>query len=101
MCTPAASPFHGFLSMQSRGVLALSPELRRKYLLDQPGAQVEVTELDDGVPEIRPTVAVLVQQTWFWSEAWQALGREADEDIAVGPLASYSDADSFLADLSA
>jgi bifunctional DNA-binding transcriptional regulator/antitoxin component of YhaV-PrlF toxin-antitoxin module len=46
--------FHGFLSVQGRGAVALPPTLRRRYHLDRPGAQVEVTERDDGVLELRP-----------------------------------------------
>jgi bifunctional DNA-binding transcriptional regulator/antitoxin component of YhaV-PrlF toxin-antitoxin module len=97
----AADPFHGYLTLQSRGLLALPPELRRKYQLDQPGAQVEVTERDDGVLEIRPTVAVPSHQAWFWTEAWQQREREADADIAAGRVTTSTDADSFLTDLPA
>lgn len=95
----ASATFHGFLTLQARGVLALPPELRRKYRLDQPGAQVEVTERSDGVLEIRPTVAVPAHQAWFWTEPWQARERAADEDVAAGRVTSYDDAESFLADL--
>jgi hypothetical protein len=56
--TKPAPPFHGFLTLQARGVLALPPVLRARYQLDRPGAQVEITERDDGVLEIRPQVAI-------------------------------------------
>ncbi|MHB8340032.1 MAG: hypothetical protein ACYDB7_02525 [Mycobacteriales bacterium] len=52
MAEPASSPFHGFLTLQSRGLLALPPEFRRKYHLDQPGAQVEITECSGGGLEL-------------------------------------------------
>lgn len=47
-----------FLTIQSRGTLALPPDLRKRHGLDEPGAQVEVVERDDGVIELRPFVAV-------------------------------------------
>lgn len=47
-----------FLTIQSRGTLALPPDLRRRHGLDEPGAQVEVVEREDGVIELRPFVAV-------------------------------------------
>jgi len=95
----AATNFHGFLTMQSRGVIALPPELRRRYQLDRPGAQVEITERSDGVLEIRPTVAIPANQAWFWTDAWQKREREADADIAAGRVTSYDDVDALLDDL--
>ena len=37
--------------MQRRGLIALPTELRRRLHLDEPGAQLEVTERPDGVVE--------------------------------------------------
>jgi hypothetical protein len=88
--------FHGYLALQSRGVLALPPDVRRRWRLDQPGAQVEVTEREDGVIELRPHLAVPVRQDWFWSEEWQGREREADADIAAGRFTVHADADSFI-----
>jgi hypothetical protein len=97
--TKLAPPFHGFLTLQARGVLALPPVLRARYQLDRPGAQVEITERDDGVLEIRPQVAIPARQAWFWTESWQQREREADRDIAAGRVTTYDDADSLLAGL--
>jgi hypothetical protein len=94
-----APNYHGFLTMQSRGVLALPPELRRRYQLDRPGAQVEITERPDGVLEIRPTLAIPANQAWFWTDAWQKREREADADIAAGRVTAYDDVDALLDDL--
>ena len=33
----AREAYHGFLSIQTRGVLALPPEVRKRLLLDSPG----------------------------------------------------------------
>lgn len=100
MSKPAAR-YHGFLTLQSRGVLALPPALRERYQLDRPGAQVEITEREDGVLEVRPQVAVPASQAWFWTESWQQREREADEDIAAGRVSTYDDAESFLDSLDA
>jgi len=35
--------FHGYVGVQSRGVIALPTELRRRLHLDEPGAQVEIS----------------------------------------------------------
>ena len=47
--------YHGYAAIQGRGTVALPAELRRKYRLDEPGAQLEVVERSDGVIELRPT----------------------------------------------
>lgn len=88
--------FHGFVNVQSRGVVALPRELRKRLHLDEPGAQLELTERDDGVVEIRAQMAVPVTQSWFWTKEWQEREREADADIAADRVTRHEDADSFL-----
>jgi len=73
-----------FVSVQSRGTIALPATLRRRLHLDQPGAQVELVEGEDGRIELRPLVPVPADQAWFWTERWQAMEREVDDDVAAG-----------------
>jgi len=40
-------------------------------------------------------------QQWFWTERWQRMEREADEDFAAGRYKTFNDVESFLADLDA
>ncbi len=88
--------YHGYVSIQSRGVLALPRELRERMHLDAPGAQIELIEREDGVIEMRPQVAVPVSQLWFWSPQWQAREREAEADITQGRTTRFEDAESLL-----
>ena len=92
--------FHGYLTVQSRGTV-LPPELRRKYGRDKPGAQVQVTEREDGVIELRPLVAIPAAQSWFWSEDWQSREREVDEHLVRGEVTRHQDVDAFLGHLDA
>jgi AbrB family looped-hinge helix DNA binding protein len=87
-----------FVTVQSRGVIAIPSAIRRHFGLDRPGAQVEVVERD-GEIILRPHIPVPVDQAWFWSERWQEMERRADEEIAKGNVASFEDVDSLLADL--
>lgn len=87
--------------MQSRGTVALPPGLRKKYALDQPGAQVEVTEREDGVIEVRPLIAVPATQAYFWSEDWQAREHEVDLHLARAESSEHADVDAFLSHLDA
>jgi hypothetical protein len=38
-------------------------------------------------------------EEWFWSDAWQQMEREADEDIAAGRVKRFTDLEALFADL--
>lgn len=87
------------VSLQRRGTLVLPVELRRRHHLDGPGAQVRITEREDGILELEPLVAVPADQQWFWTQRWQQMEREADSDIADGRVASFGTTDDLVDDL--
>lgn len=68
----------------SRGSITLPANLRRRYRLDEPGAQVEVIDRPDGVIELHPVLPHRADQAWFWTDRWQAMEREVEEDVAAG-----------------
>jgi AbrB family looped-hinge helix DNA binding protein len=88
--------FHGYITVQSRGVVALPAEVRRRLHLDEPGAQVEITERDDGVLELRPSLPIAADQRWFWTERWQQREHEVDTHVAAGEVAVHDDGDALL-----
>lgn len=90
-----------FVTVQGRGTLALPADVRRRHNLDEPGAQVEVVERDDGVIELHPHVPVPADQAWFWSDRWQAREREVDEQVASQAVTTHESADDLLAHLDA
>jgi antitoxin MazE len=85
-----------YLPLEDHGTLSLPSELRRRHHLDSPGAQVRVVERADGVIELHPVVAVPADQAWFWTQRWQQMEREADDDIAAGRIATTDGVDEFL-----
>ncbi|MGA3184385.1 MAG: AbrB/MazE/SpoVT family DNA-binding domain-containing protein [Candidatus Dormibacteria bacterium] len=89
-----------YISVQSRGLIALPPAVRRHLGLDQPGAQVEVIERE-GEVVLRPYLPVPADQAWFWTERWQRMEREADEAVSAGRVTVVDGADAMLADLDA
>jgi hypothetical protein len=91
--------FHGYVGLQSRGLIALPSELRRRMHLDEPGAQVEILERDDGVLELRAALPVPANQAWFWTEQWQRREREVDEHVASGEVTVHESTDDFLSHL--
>ena len=50
--------FHGFVAVHGGGVVALPAEVCRRLHLDELGAQVEITEREDGVLELRPALPI-------------------------------------------
>ncbi len=83
----------------SRGSITLPAEVRHRHHLDQPGAQVEVVERDDGVIELHPLLPHRADQAWFWVERWQAMEQEAEDDIAAGRVETFDSTDALVADL--
>lgn len=91
--------FHGYVGVQRRGVIALPAELRSKLHLDEPGAQMEITERADGVLELRAALPVPADQTWFWTQQWQQREREVDEHVAADRVVVHETGEDFLAHL--
>lgn len=87
------------VALQARGTLALPAGLRKRHHLDDPGAQVRVVEREDGVIELHPLASVPADQRWFWTERWQRMEREADEDVAAERVRRHDDVADLLAAL--
>lgn len=88
-----------YLSVQGRGTIALPADVRRRLHLDQPGAQLEMTERADGVIELRAALPVPADQHWFWTERWQEREREVDEHVTAGRVAVHHSTEDFLGHL--
>ena len=73
-----------YVAVQAKGTISLPAAIRRRFHLDEPGAQLELVEREDSVLELRPTLPVLADQRWFWTARWQAMEREVDEQYARG-----------------
>lgn len=86
------------VKMSERGTITVPKELRDRL---PAGELLEVVLRDDGVLELRPQLTIDATQAWFWTERWQRMEREADEDIAAGRVQTFDDVESFLADLDA
>ncbi len=85
-----------YVQMNERGTVTIPKEARSGAV-----GLYEVVRRDDGVIELRPEIAVDASQAWFWTERWQAMEREADEDYAAGRYKTFDDVESFLDDLDA
>jgi bifunctional DNA-binding transcriptional regulator/antitoxin component of YhaV-PrlF toxin-antitoxin module len=90
---------HRYLGVQGRGTIALPADVRRRLHLDQPGAQLEMTERADGVIELRAALPVPADQRWFWTKQWQDREREVDEHVAADRVAVHESTEDFLSHL--
>jgi hypothetical protein len=93
--------FHGYLAVQGRGTISLPPALRKRYRLDQAGAQVEITEREDGVLELRAVLPIPATEAWFWEARWSAGELEVDEHVRRGEITVSETVDDFMAHLTA
>lgn len=80
------------------GSILLPKEIRED--LDA-NALFEVEQRPDGVIELQPYGTADPDQRWFWSERWQQMEREADEDYAAGRYKRFDNVEDFLAYLDA
>lgn len=48
---------------------------------------------------MHPLLPHRAEQAWFWTERWQAMEQEAQDDIATGRTETFDNAEEFLADL--
>ena len=99
MWHPVCMTYHGYLGFQARGVIALPAEVRRRLHLDDPGAQVEVTEREDGVLGLRPSLPVPADQRGFWTKRWQRREREVDEHVSAERVVAHDDGVALLSRL--
>jgi AbrB family looped-hinge helix DNA binding protein len=88
--------FHGYVGVQARGVVSLPADVRRRLHLDEPGAQVEITEREDGVLELRPSLPVPADQHWFWTSHWQQREQEVDARVAANEITVHTDGTALL-----
>lgn len=68
--------------LRSRSQITLPREIVKKMKL-QKGDNLDVIVDDDKII-IKPVLVIDRSQTWFWSKEWQAMEKEADEDIKHG-----------------
>ncbi|MBI4595236.1 MAG: AbrB/MazE/SpoVT family DNA-binding domain-containing protein [Candidatus Tectomicrobia bacterium] len=75
--------------LRSRSQITLPREIVEKMKL-QEGDNLEVIIEDDKII-IKPVLIIDRSQAWFWSREWQAMEKEAQEDIDQGRVCKAKD----------
>jgi len=84
-----------YVTVQARGTISLPAAARKRYHLDEPGAQVEVIE-EEGQIILRPKLPVDASQAWFWKAEWQEGERQADREASSGLGISHDTGEDFI-----
>lgn len=84
-----------YINVRDRGQISLPAAIRKKFHLDEPGAQVELIERN-GEIVLRPMLPIPANQAWFWTKEWQEGERKVDEEVAAGQGTVYNSGEEFL-----
>jgi len=90
---PSKRKVRKLLVVSSRGTITLPKDFRKNVSF------LMAEHRDDGVIELRPQGTIDQDQTWFWTERWQRMEREADADIKAGRVLHAKHVDEFIAKL--
>ena len=81
------------------GQVTIPAEMRRQAGIEI-GDYVEM-RMVDGRLVLVPKQLIDKDQTWFWTEQWQAAEREAEDDLRTGRVKAFEILDELIADLDA
>jgi antitoxin PrlF len=80
--------------VRSRGQITLPREVREALHVEEGDDVAFVVEA--GQVTMRGLKSIPAEQSWFWTNAWQAGEREASDQIAAGEGPVFDNGDSFL-----
>jgi len=81
------------------GQVTIPAEMRRQAGIEI-GDYVEM-RMVEGRLVLVPKQLIDKDQTWFWTEKWQAAEREAEDDLRTGRVRAFETLDELIADLDA
>jgi antitoxin MazE len=81
------------------GQVTIPAEMRRQAGIDI-GDYIEI-RLEEGHLVLVPKQWIDKDQAWFWTEAWQAAEREAEDDLRARKVKTFDTLDELIADLDA
>ena len=84
----------------TRGGQVTIPAALRRAAGIEVGDYLEVQVVDDRLV-LSPKQVIDKSQAYFWTEAWQAGEREAQDDLAAGRVARFRTLEELIADLDA
>ncbi len=86
--------------LRSKGQITLPGKVRELLGLNE-GDDLAFSVDERGRVVVNRLEVIPPDQAWFWSERWQAMEREVEEDIAAGRVKSFESMDELIAYLEA
>ena len=81
------------------GQVTIPADLRRQAGIEI-GDYVEM-HMEEGCLVLVPKQLIDKDQTWFWTQDWQAAERKAENDLHIGRAKTFDTLDELIADLDA
>ena len=78
--------------LREKGQVTLPKEVRAAFDLNE-GDDLVFKINESGELVIERVLTIPPDQTWFWSERWQKMEREAQADIDAGRVSRYANVD--------
>jgi len=75
------------IKVREKGQITLPLYMRKKFHLEK--GSLILARIADNKIELIPQETVNKDQAWFWTEHWQKLEAEAEEDIRGGRVKSF------------
>ena len=82
--------------LRQRGQITLPPEIRKKLQVRE-GDDVLFRVNEEGQVVVEQAQTIDPEQAWFWTERWQKMEREVQEDIDAGNLLEFENVEDFIA----
>ncbi len=84
--------------LRAKGQVTLPRVLRERLNLRE-GDQLVFSLNEIGQLLVEQEVTIPAEQAWFWTERWQKMEREAQEDIEDGRVTRYSNVEEAIESL--
>ena len=81
--------------LRSKGQITL-PNKIRKLLNLNAGDDLAFSVDEQGKVNLSRLEVIPPDQAWFWTERWQKMEREVEEDIAMGRTKTFDSVDDFI-----
>lgn len=88
MCEYAKMRRMTAVDLRERYQVTVPAEVRQALHVEV-GDRLEFQVTEDGDVRVRGLKTIPADQAWFWTPEWQAMEREADEDIAAGRMLRF------------
>ena len=81
--------------LRARGQITVPPQIRERLQVRE-GDDMIFCVNDHGQIVVEPVRIIDPEQAWFWTERWQKMEREVQEDIDAGRLLQFESVEDFI-----